>query len=261
MQQAGGMLQASLLSMLPRIRHGFFTRHGGVSDGFYDSLNGGLGSDDAPARVTENRARMAAALGVAPDRLVTAYQIHSPDVVVATQPWPRTRAPRADAVVTRVRGLAVGVTTADCGPLLLADAEAGVVGAAHAGWRGALAGVIEAAVAAMERLGAARTRMVVALGPMIRQANYEVGPDFVARFAAADPDNARFFAPAARDGHAMFDLAGYIASRLQCAGVGRIEDLGHCTYAEAARFFSYRRSTHRAEADYGRHVNAIALAE
>jgi hypothetical protein len=261
MQQAGGMLQASLLSMLPRIRHGFFTRHGGVSDGFYDSLNGGLGSDDAPARVTENRARMAAALGVAPDRLVTAYQIHSPDVVVATQPWPRARAPRADAVVTRVRGLAVGVTTADCGPLLLADAEAGVVGAAHAGWRGALAGVIEAAVAAMERLGAARTRMVVALGPMIRQANYEVGPDFVARFAAADPENARFFAPAARDGHAMFDLAGYIASRLQDAGVGRIEDLGHCTYAEAARFFSYRRSTHRAEADYGRHVNAIALAE
>jgi hypothetical protein len=255
------MLQASLLSMLPRIRHGFFTRHGGVSDGFYDSLNGGLGSDDAPERVTENRARMAAALGVAPDRLVTAYQIHSPDVVVATQPWPRARAPRADAVVTRVRGLAVGVTTADCGPLLLADAEAGVVGAAHAGWRGALAGVIEAAVAAMEQLGAARTRMVVALGPMIRQANYEVGPDFVVRFAAADPDNARFFAPAARDGHAMFDLAGYIASRLQDAGVGRIEDLGHCTYAEAARFFSYRRSTHRAEADYGRHVNAIALAE
>jgi YfiH family protein len=211
--------------------------------------------------VTENRARMAAALGVAPDRLVTAYQIHSPDVVVATQPWPRARAPRADAVVTRVRGLAVGVTTADCGPLLLADAEAGVVGAAHAGWRGALAGVIEAAVAAMEQLGAARTRMVVALGPMIRQANYEVGPDFVARFAAADPDNARFFAPAARAGHAMFDLAGYIASRLQDAGVGQIEDLGHCTYAEAARFFSYRRSTHRAEADYGRHVNAIALAE
>jgi hypothetical protein len=204
---------------------------------------------------------MAAALGVAPDRLVTAYQIHSPDVVVATQPWPRMSAPRADAVVTRVRGLAVAVTTADCGPLLLADAEAGVVGAAHAGWRGALAGVIEAAVAAMEQLGAARTRMVVALGPMIRQANYEVGPDFVARFAAADPDNARFFAPAARDGHAMFDLAGYIASRLQDAGVGRIEDLGHCTYAEASRFFSYRRSTHRAEADYGRHVNAIALTD
>jgi hypothetical protein len=247
--------------MLPGIRHGFFTRDGGVSDGFYDSLNGGLGSGDAPARVAENRARMAAALGVAPDRLVTAYQVHSPDVVVATQPWTRAQAPRADAVVTRVRGLAVGVTTADCGPVLLADREAGVVGAAHAGWKGALAGVVEAAIAAMEQLGAARTRIVAALGPTIRQPNYEVGPDFVARFAADDAANARFFAPAARAGHAMFDLAGYIAARLQNAGVGRIEDLGHCTYADPARFFSYRRSTHRAEADYGRHVNAIALID
>jgi YfiH family protein len=249
------------LSMLPGIRHGFFTRAGGVSDGLYDSLNGGLGSDDAPARVTENRARMAAALGVAPDRLVTAYQVHSPDVVVATEPWTRAQAPRADAVVTAVRGLAVGITTADCGPLLLADRQAGVVGAAHAGWRGALAGVVEAAVAAMERLGAVRTRMVAAVGPMIRQPCYEVGSDLMERFAAADPTNGRFFAPAARDGHAMFDLAGYIASRLKDAGVGRIEDLGHCTYADPARFFSYRRSTHRAEADYGRHVNAIALGD
>jgi YfiH family protein len=255
------MLQASSLSALPGIRHGFFTRGGGVSDGFYDSLNGGLGSGDKPARVAENRARMAAALGVAADHLVTAYQIHSPDVVVAEAPWTRAGAPRADAVVTRVRGLAVGVTTADCGPLLLADREAGVIGAAHAGWKGALAGVIEAAVAAMERLGAARARTVAALGPMIRQPSYEVGPDFVARFAAADPANARFFAPAARDAHAMFDLAGYIASRLERAGVGRIEDLGHCTYADAARFFSYRRTTHRAEPDYGRHVNAIALVD
>jgi purine-nucleoside/S-methyl-5'-thioadenosine phosphorylase / adenosine deaminase len=261
MPQASGMLQASLLSMLPGIRHGFFTRGGGVSDGFYDSLNGGLGSGDAPTRVAENRARMAAALGVAPDRLVTAYQIHSPDVVVAIEPWTRAQAPRADAVVTRVRGLAVGVTTADCGPLLLADREAGVVGAAHAGWRGALAGVVEAAVAAMEQLGAARTRIVAALGPTIRQPCYEVGPDFVARFAAADAANARFFAPAERAGHTMFDLAGYIAARLQHAGVGRIEDLGHCTYADPARFFSYRRSTHRAETDYGRHVNAIALVD
>jgi YfiH family protein len=255
------MLQAHLLSMLPGIRHGFFTRAGGVSDGLYDSLNGGLGSDDAPARVTENRARMAAALGVAPDRLITAYQVHSPDVVVATEPWTRAQAPRADAVVTAVRGLAVGITTADCGPLLLADPQAGVVAAAHAGWRGALAGVVEAAVAAMERLGAVRTRMVAAVGPMIRQPCYEVGSDLMERFAAADPTNARFFAPAARDGHAMFDLAGYIAARLKDAGVGRIEDLGHCTYADPARFFSYRRSTHRAEADYGRHVNAIALVD
>jgi polyphenol oxidase len=261
MPQSSAMLQAESLAALPGIRHGFFTRGGGVSDGFYDSLNGGLGSDDAPVRVAENRARMAAALGVAPGRLVTAYQVHSPDVVVAEGPWTREDAPRADAVVTRVRGLAVGITTADCGPLLLADREAGVVGAAHAGWKGALAGVVEATMAAMERLGAARARTVAVLGPMIRQPSYEVGPDLVARFAAADPANTRFFAPAVRDGHAMFDLAGYIAARLERSGVGRIEDLGHCTYADATRFFSYRRTTHRAEPDYGRHVNAIALFE
>ena len=261
MQQAKLMLRSSLLSMLSGIRHGFFTRDGGVSDGFYASLNAGLGSRDAPERVAENRARMAAALGVARDRLVTAYQVHSPNVVVATEPWSRAQAPQADAVVTRVPGLAVGVTTADCGPLLLADREAGIVGAAHAGWKGALAGVAEAAVEAMEQLGASRRRIVVALGPMIRQPNYEVGPDFVTRFTADDAENRRFFVPAARAGHAMFDLAGYITARLQRAGVGRIEDLGHCTYADPARFFSYRRSPHRAEADYGRHISAIALRE
>jgi hypothetical protein len=254
------MLQSTLLS-IAGVRHGFFTREGGVSDGYYTSLNAGLGSRDAPERVAENRARMAAALGVAPDRLVTAYQVHSPNVVVATEPWSRADAPRADAVVTRVPGLAVGVTTADCGPLLLADRDAGVIGAAHAGWRGALTGVAEAVVDAMEQLGADRRRIVVALGPMIRQPNYEVGPDFVARFAADDPGSDRFFVPAARDGHAMFDLAGYITARLQRAEVGRIEDLGHCTYGDPARFFSYRRSTHRAEADYGRHISAIALSE
>ncbi|HEV2957130.1 MAG TPA: peptidoglycan editing factor PgeF [Xanthobacteraceae bacterium] len=260
MQQAGAMLQSALLS-IPGIRHAFFTRDGGVSDGFYASLNAGLGSRDVPERVAENRARMAAALGVARDRLVTAYQVHSPNVVVASEPWSRADAPHADAVVTRVPGLAVGVTTADCGPLLLADREARVVAAAHAGWKGALAGVAEAAVDAMEELGASRRRIVAALGPMIRQPSYEVGPDFVTRFAADDAENRRFFAPGVRDGHAMFDLAGYIISRLQRAGVGRIEDLGHCTYAEPTRFFSNRRSTHRAEADYGRHISAIALRE
>ncbi len=258
---ANPMLQAAALTALPGIRHGFFTRAGGVSDGLYASLNGGLGSRDLPARVAENRARMASALGVAPDRLVTAYQIHSPDVVVAEAPWTRATAPHADAVVTRVPGLAVGITTADCGPVLLADREAGVVGAAHAGWKGALVGVIESIIAAMERLGAARPRTVAALGPMIRQSNYEVGSDLLARFAAADPDNKRFFAPAQRPGHAMFDLPGYIVSRLERANVGRIEDLGRCTYADAESFYSYRRATHRAEADYGRHVNAIALVE
>lgn len=253
-------VQAASLAALPGIRHGFFTRHGGVSGGVYASLNGGLGSRDDPALVRENRARMATALGVERDRLVTAYQTHSPQAVIAEHPWTRETAPQADAVVTRLPGLAVGVTTADCGPLLLADREAGVVGAAHAGWKGALAGIVEAAVAAMERLGAKRARIVAALGPLIRQPSYEVGPDFVARLAAADPDHGRFLAPAAREAHALFDLPGYIVSWLERAGVGEIEDLGRCTYAEAAQFFSYRRATHRAEPDYGRHVNAIALA-
>ena len=253
-------LQAPSLAALAGIRHAFFTREGGVSDGVYASLNGGPGSDDAPAKVTENRARMAAALGVAPDRLLTAYQIHSPDVVTVERPWEPQQRPRADAIVTRVPGLAIGVTTADCGPVLFADETAGVIGAAHAGWRGAATGVIEATIAAMERCGADRARIAVALGPMIRQANYEVGPEFVARFQAEDTANARFFQPAERPGHALFDLPGYIATRLTAAGIARVEDVGHCTYADAARFFSYRRSTHRREPDYGRHINAIALA-
>jgi YfiH family protein len=255
------MLQALLLSELAGIRHAFFTRSGGVSQGVYASLNGGVGSSDAPANVAENRARMAAALGVPPDRLLTAHQIHSPDVAVADKPWTLETRPRADAIVTRTPALAIGISTADCGPLLLADAEARVIGAAHAGWRGALTGVIEAAVAAMEHLGAERSRIAAALGPTIRQPNYEVGPEFVARFLAADADNARFFAPSDRAGHAMFDLAGYIAARLQRAGIVNFEDLGLCTYAEPERFFSYRRTTKLGETDYGRHINAIALAD
>lgn len=254
------MLEAPSLARLAGIRHAFFTRAGGVSEGVYASLNGGPGSDDAPAKVAENRARMAAALGVTPDRLLTAYQIHSPDVVTVERPWEPQQRPRADAIVTRVPGLAIGVTTADCGPVLFADETAGVIGAAHAGWRGAATGVLEATIAAMERCGADRARIAAALGPMIRQANYEVGPEFVARFQADDASNARFFRPATRPGHALFDLPGYIAARLTAAGIARVEDVGHCTYADAARFFSYRRSTHRREPDYGRHINAIALA-
>ena len=192
------MLQAPSLATLARIRHAFFTRSGGVSQGVYVSLNGGVGSNDAPEKVAENRTRMAAALGVKADRLLTAYQIHSPDVVVADEPWTQENRPRADAIVTRVPQLAIGVSTADCGPLLFADSEAGVIGAAHAGWRGALTGVIEATIAAMERLGAGRSRIVAALGPTIRQPNYEVGPEFVERFVAADSGNARFRAGAAR---------------------------------------------------------------
>ena len=255
------MLQAPSLGKMARIRHGFFTRTGGVSQGVYASLNGGVGSNDAPDKVADNRARMAAALGVTPGRLLTPYQIHSPDVVVAENPWTSADRPRADAIVTRTPSLAIGVSTADCGPLLFADEVAGVVGAAHAGWRGALTGVIEATVAAMEKLGAKRSRIAAALGPTISQPNYEVGPEFVERFLAADADNARFFATTNRPGHALFDLNGYIASRIQRAGIVNFEDLSLCTYAEPERFYSFRRSTHLAEPDYGRHINAIALAE
>jgi purine-nucleoside/S-methyl-5'-thioadenosine phosphorylase / adenosine deaminase len=252
------MLRAEALA-LPGIRHGFFTRQGGVSTGLYASLNGGIGSADAAAHVVENRGRMAAALGVEPRCLITAYQIHSPQVIVADEPWPTDARPRADGIVTRSPGLAIGVSTADCGPVLFAEPRARVVGAAHAGWRGALAGVIEATVAAMERLGAARERIRAALGPTIRQRNYEVGADLIERFAAEDPEAGAFFAPAARPGHALFDLPGYIADRLRRAGLAAIEDLDACTYADPALFFSYRRATHRGESDYGRHVNAIAL--
>jgi purine-nucleoside/S-methyl-5'-thioadenosine phosphorylase / adenosine deaminase len=255
------MLQAKSLSTIPGIRHAFFTRSGGVSEGVYASLNGGVGSSDAPEKVAENRARMAAALGVNADRLLTPYQIHSPDVVVADEPWTHEKRPRADAVVTRMPRLAIGVSTADCGPLLLADSKAGVIGAAHAGWRGAFTGVIEATVAAMENLGANRGKIAAALGPTIRQRNYEVGPEFVERFLAADRSNADYFKPADRAGHAMFDLTGYIAARIQRAGIDQFEDLGLCTYAEPDRFFSYRRTTRSGEPDYGRHINAIALVD
>jgi YfiH family protein len=255
------MLRAASLSDLPGIRHAFFTRGGGVSGGIYASLNGGVGSQDEMDKVAENRARMARALSVQPENFVTAYQIHSPDVVVAETPWDRETRPKADAIVTRVPGLAIGVSTADCGPVLFADADARVIGAAHAGWRGAFFGVLEQTVAAMEKLGADRARIVAAMGPMIRRDNYEVGPEFVARFLAEDRAHASWFAPAERSGHAMFDLAGFIAMRLENAGIRAIEDLDLCTYADPDRFYSYRRSQHRSEPDYGRHVNAIALVD
>lgn len=255
------MLQSPLIAVHKHIRHAFFTRNGGVSEGMYRSLNGGLGSNDASDRVRENRARMAGALRVAATHLVTAYQVHSAEVVVVEEPWTRETAPRADALVTRMPGLAIGVTTADCGPVLFADVEAGIVAAAHAGWKGALDGVIEATVLAMERLGAERARIVAALGPTIRQPNYEVGQEFVVRFVDADADNCRFFVPSAREGRARFDLPGYVVAQLMRARVGRIDDLGHCTYEDPSQFFSFRRATHRSEPDYGRHVNAIALAQ
>jgi YfiH family protein len=249
---------SSLLSAIPGLRHAFFSREGGVSGGIYASLNGGLGSSDDQAKVAENRRRMAEYMGVAPAHLVGVHQVHSPDAVVATGPWPGEARPRADAIVTRTEGIAIGVTTADCGPILFADPAARVIGAAHAGWKGALTGVLESTIAAMEKLGANRGGMVAAIGPLIRQQSYEVGGEFVERFLDADGDNAGFFIASVRPGHSMFDLAGYIRTRLERAGVLVIDDIGVDTYADE-RFYSYRRSVHRKEPDYGRLVHAIAL--
>ncbi len=251
-------LASPLLSAIPGLRHAFFSREGGVSEGIYAGLNGGIGSHDHADNVAENRRRMAERMGVQPDRLLTLYQVHSPDVVVATTPWNGGVRPKADALVTRTENLAIGVTAADCGPILFVDPNARVIGATHAGWKGALTGVLESTVEAMEKLGADRSGIVAAIGPLIRQHSYEVGPEFIARFLEAEADNAIFFLPGERDGHAMFDLGGYIRMRLENAGILMIDDLGIDTYSDE-RFFSYRRSVHRKEGDYGRHVHAIAL--
>ena len=252
------MTASPLLSAIPGLRHAFFTREGGVSGGIYAGLNGGLGSSDDPANVAENRRRMAQQMGVSPEHFLSVWQVHSPDAVVATGPWERASRPRADAMVTRTEGLAIGVTAADCGPILFVDPNARVIGAAHAGWKGALTGILETTVDAMEKLGAERSGIVAAIGPLIRQHSYEVGGEFVERFVEADAENALFFMPSTREGHAMFDLAGFIRTRLENAGVLMIDDTGIDTYSDE-RFYSYRRSVHRGEPDYGRHVHAIAL--
>jgi polyphenol oxidase len=244
---------------IPGLAHGFFTRLGGVSQGVYASLNGGVGSQDALEAVTENRARIAAALGAAPERLAVPFQIHSPDAVVISAPFIPSARPRCDALVTATPGLALGVTGADCGMLLFADRRARVIGAAHAGWKGALGGVVEATVAAMERVGAGRTDIVAALGPCIAHESYEVGPEFVAAFAVGDDDTVRYFIPSRRTAHSMFNLNAYIAERAARARVGRFEDLRLDTYADERRFFSYRRATHRKEPDYGRLMSVIVM--
>jgi hypothetical protein len=251
-------LESPLLSAVPGLRHAFFSRDGGVSGGIYAGLNGGIGSNDDPAKVAENRRLMAEQMGVTTDHFLTLFQVHSPDAVVASGPWDTTSRPRADAIVTRTEGLAIGVTAADCGPILFVDPNARVIGAAHAGWKGALTGIVESTVDAMERLGADRAGIVAAIGPLIRQPSYEVGNEFVERFVDADAQNVLFFLPASREGHAMFDLAGFIRMRLENAGVSVIDDIGVDTYSDE-RFFSYRRSVHRKEPDYGRHVHAIVL--
>ena len=252
------MLTTDLLA-LPGLRHGFFTRNGGVSEGLYGSLNIGLGSKDEPDRVHENRGRVADTLGVSRDRLVTPWQYHSGIALVVDRPWSPDDRPEADAVVTATPGLALGISTADCTPVLFADPDARVIGAAHAGWRGAIGGVLEATLDAMERLGAKRAQVIAVIGPTISQANYEVGPEFEHQFRKADPGNTRWFTVPAGEEKAHFDLPGYTAHRLQAAGTGTVTDLGRCTYAEEDLFFSFRRTTHREEPDYGRLISAIAL--
>lgn len=253
-------IESAVLSR-PGLRHGFFTRHGGVSEGLYGSLNIGLGSKDDPARVAENRGRVADSMEVPRDRLVTPWQYHSAVALTVDRPFgPRDR-PRADAVVTRQPGIALGISTADCTPVLFADPQAQVVGAAHAGWRGALAGVIEATIEAMLGLGAARERIVAVIGPTISQANYEVGEDFRQAFLDADPGNDRYFARPEGSAKPHFDLPRYVAERLARAGIAAIENLHLCTYAQEESFFSFRRTTHRAEPDYGRLISAIAIVE
>jgi len=251
-------IEADLLK-LDGIRHGYFTREGGVSSGIYGSLNIGLGSDDERDRVLENRNRVAAALGVDRANLVSPFQIHSPDVIAVTGPFEDDADRKADALVTKTQGLAIGVATADCGPVLFADPDARVVGAAHSGWKGAFTGVLQNTVAAMETLGATKVGIRAVLGPTISQGAYEVGPEFHDRFVAETPENARYFVPSERSGHFMFDLPAFITDRLRDLGLKHVGGTGHCTYMDENRFFSYRRTTHRQEPDYGRQISAIAL--
>ena len=252
------VLTAPNLASIGAVRHGFFTRLGGVSSGIYASLNCGPGSRDAPENVAQNRSRVAELLGADQSRLLTLFQKHSAEVVVAEKPWKTP--PEADAIVTSMPGLAIGILTADCAPVLFCDGEAGVIGAAHAGWRGALSGIIDATVKAMITLGARPERIVAAIGPTISQDAYEVGGEFVERFVAKEPGSSAFFITDEGSGEPHFDLPAYVAERLARAGVGTVTDLGHCTYCEETRLFSYRRSQHHGEDDYGRQISAIVLA-
>lgn len=253
------MIEAKSLSKTP-FRHGFFTREGGVSQGIYASLNCGLGSKDDTGDVIENRRRVAERLGVESGFLISPYQYHSTEVVTVDEPWTRETAPRADAVVTNRPGLAIGVSTADCVPVLFADPDAGVTGATHAGWRGALSGVLEATLEAMTALGAKPSRVTAAIGPAISRDAYEVGEEFRQTFIDEDPDNERFFGRRSDGGRPYFDLTGYVAARLERQNLAHVEDVAVCTYAPENGLFSYRRSVHRGEPDYGRQISAILIA-
>ncbi|MDX2237899.1 MAG: peptidoglycan editing factor PgeF [Hyphomonadaceae bacterium] len=263
--RSGRVLEPSLpprftsaaLARLPGVRHGFFGREGGVSAGVYATLNAGQGSRDDAASVAENRRRIAAGIGVAPERLVGVHQVHSAIVHRVAAPWPDAR-PEGDALVTTEPDLALSVLTADCAPVLLADSQARVIGAAHAGWRGALGGVLEATVAAMAAAGAASTRITAAIGPCIRQPSYEVGPEFRAAFLEGDAASAPYFRPGAGD-RLLFDLPGYCNHRLRRAGVERVDALALDTYSDPTAMFSHRRSVHQGHSDYGRNCAVIAL--
>ena len=253
------MITLSALNDFNRVRHGFVTREGGVSQGLYGSLNCGPGSKDDPDLVRENRDRAMAMMDLPADALATVYQAHTNDVVVVTEPWAAGCSPTADAMVTNRPGIALGILTADCAPVLLADGKAGVVAAAHAGWRGALSGVLDNTVRAMIELGGKPDRIVAAIGPCIGHRSYEVGPEFPAPFLAEDAANVDFFAPAVRPDHALFDLPGYISRKLARLGLIEVTRVPADTCRDEARFFSYRRATLRGEPDYGRQLSAIFL--
>lgn len=243
----------------PSVRHGFLTRQGGVSTGIYNSLNCGFGSHDQNDHVAENRLRAMERLGLKDAPLVTCYQEHTSKALTVTTPWKAADSPVADALATKQTGIVLGILTADCAPVLLADQTAGVIGAAHAGWKGAVGGVLESVVKAMEDLGASRDNISAAVGPCIAQSSYEVGPDFPTPFLDQSPDNIKFFKPSPAEGHHLFDLAGYVSARLVALNLGRIDVAGVDTYAEEDKFFSFRRTTHRKEGDYGRQLSVIAL--
>jgi YfiH family protein len=255
------MITLGALAEETAFAHAFFTRQGGVSEDVFAALNCGFGSGDRPEKVARNRAIAAARLGLAADRLATAHQCHSAAVALVERPWRPEDAPRADGLVTRVPGIALGILTADCAPVLFADPRAGVIGAAHAGWRGALGGVLEATLARMEELGAARDAIRVGIGPCIGPLSYEVGPEFPAPFLAEDAASGVFFAPAPRQSRFLFDLAGYAAHRLARAGLATIARAAHDTLCDEERFFSYRRACLRGERRYGRALSAITIRE
>lgn len=259
MTSQASFIKSETLSALAGIDHAFFTRKGGASSGIYKSRNIGLGSKDQRDDVLENRTRCAADLGIDVAMLVNVYQIHSPTVVTVDNVWAPGDGPKADGMVTARPGIMLGIATADCGPVLFADNTAKVVGAAHAGWRGATGGVLESTIAAMEALGANRSNITAVLGPTIAQASYEVGPEFVSNLTKIAPQNTKYLIPSHRENHALFDLPQYIVDRLEAAGIKAADNINLDTYEDEERFYSYRRTTHRGEADYGRLLSAIVL--